>query len=500
MFGSSPSALPKINKPAIARSLSLVAAALASAGTYLAVSASKGHFGFPLDDSWIHQTYARNLVRLAEWSFIPGEPSGGSTSPLWTILLTPGQLSGSFPLGWTFLLGGVIFLCLARVIDKAVPPSDESKFKFLPWAGFLILFEWHFTWSAVSGMETLLHGLVILVFALLSLRERPSWLVLGLLVGVSVWVRPDGITLLGPGLLLAFLVERDLQRRATACMKFLIGLLLLAIPYALFNHALSGQLLPTTFFAKQMEYAAWQERSIISRLADTLINFLTGPAIFLLPGVMLFGSNAWKRKEWGAIGMLIWLVGYVILYALRLPPYQHARYLIPAMPVFLLFGLKGLIEFLQKTNGKGRATNLLRFAWLISLVLTSAGFWWNGARAYQEDVAFVETEMVTTSRWVADNLPAEALVAAHDIGALGYFDNHRLVDLAGLISPEVIPMLGDESQISDYLNESQVTHLIVFPDWYPTLTSNLQKVYTSEGQYAPAMGGTNMAVYLWNIP
>jgi len=36
-------------------------------------------FGFPLDDAWIHQTYARNLGLSGMMAFTPGEPSAGST-------------------------------------------------------------------------------------------------------------------------------------------------------------------------------------------------------------------------------------------------------------------------------------------------------------------------------------------------------------------------------------------------------------------------------------
>ena len=49
-----------------------------------------------------------------------------------------------------------------------------------------------------------------------------------------------------------------------------------------------------------------------------------------------------------------------------------------------------------------------------------------GAHSYAEDVAVIESEMVVTAKWVAENLPPDALIAAHDIGALGYFDDHRI--------------------------------------------------------------------------
>ncbi len=125
-------------------------------------------------------------------------------------------------------------------------------------------------------------------------------------------------------------------------------------------------------------------------------------------------------------------------------------------------------------------------------------FWGQGAYAYARDVAVIESEMVDTARWVSDNVPPQALVAAHDIGALGYFGEHDLVDLAGLVSPEVIPFIRDESRIAGYLTEKQVEYLVTFPDWYPLLTADLDPIFTSGAVYAPAFGEMNMAVYRWN--
>ncbi|HMN62779.1 MAG TPA: hypothetical protein PJ988_20600, partial [Anaerolinea sp.] len=98
---------------------------------------------------------------------------------------------------------------------------------------------------------------------------------------------------------------------------------------------------------------------------------------------------------------------------------------------------------------------------------------------------------------VAENTPADALIAAHDIGALGYYGGRNILDLAGLISPEVIPFIRDESRIASYLTEKQVDYLVTFPDWYPVLTRDQTPIYQGSGEFAPAAGVENMAVYRW---
>ncbi|HKY84096.1 MAG TPA: hypothetical protein VJ160_04630, partial [Anaerolineales bacterium] len=75
---------------------------------FLTVSRTTFRIGFPLDDAWIHQTYARNLVATGQWAFVPGEPSGGSTSPLWTVALAVGHWLGLDPRVWAYSLGAAV--------------------------------------------------------------------------------------------------------------------------------------------------------------------------------------------------------------------------------------------------------------------------------------------------------------------------------------------------------------------------------------------------------
>ena len=80
---------------------------------YLLASYFINSIGFPLDDSWIHQTYARNLALRGEWAFRPGLPSAGSTSPLWSALLAIGFLLHFSPYIWTYFLGALSLFMLA---------------------------------------------------------------------------------------------------------------------------------------------------------------------------------------------------------------------------------------------------------------------------------------------------------------------------------------------------------------------------------------------------
>jgi hypothetical protein len=175
--------------------------------------------------------------------------------------------------------------------------------------------------------------------------------------------------------------------------------------------------------------------------------------------------------------------------------YQHGRYVIPAMPVFFIFGLAGLADISSRKLSPRIWALPVVLKMTTSLVLIS--FYFFGGGAYVRDVAVIESEMVTTAKWVAKNIPQEAIVAAHDIGALGYFGNHEIIDLAGLITPEVIPFIRDETLIQGYLNLRKVDYLITFPDWYPMLIDELTPIYSTNAEYAPAFGERNMSVYIW---
>ena len=120
-----------------------------------------------------------------------------------------------------------------------------------------------------------------------------------------------------------------------------------------------------------------------------------------------------------------------------------------------------------------------------------------GRQAYADDVCIINGEMVDVARWLAANTPTEALVAAHDIGAIGYLSGRRLLDLAGLITPEVIPILRDEHKLAAFIVAQNADYLVTFPSWYREMAADdrFEQVYQTGFALTRAKGGDNMAVY-----
>jgi hypothetical protein len=277
----------------------------------------------------------------------------------------------------------------------------------------------------------------------------------------------------------------------------LIGAVLLIGPYMAFNYSLSHELWPTTFYAKQAEYAVYREIPFFNRLWTQLAPPLAGVCALLVPGLVLATIAQARQRSWWRMAPLLWVLSYVTAYAIRLPVnYQHGRYAIPVIPVVLVLGMEGMRGWVNP-DAKSVFRRLSSRAWLMALPVLAVIFWWLGARAYAQDVAIIETEMVAASQWISSHTEADALIAAHDIGALGYFGERTLVDMAGLVSPEVIPIIRDEEALEMFLDARDADYLMTFPGWYPELVERAELIYTTDASHSIEAGGENMAVYRW---
>ena len=301
-------------------------------------------------------------------------------------------------------------------------------------------------------------------------------------------------------------------RRLTTELVFGLATAVPLLPYFAFNLTTSGSIWPNTFYAKQIEYQALLSTPLVSRFIKLLYFSLGGPEagwrgvssahLLLLPGVVVAGwrvlSADWRNRVLGRTLPLWWAGGHVLLYAWRLPvTYQHGRYLFAALPVWVLYGLAGWLWVMGKL-GNGRQVRIIKQVAGLTFGLLLLLFLLLGAQSYGQDVAFIEGEMVDAAQWLAANTPPEALIAAHDIGAIGYFAERPLLDLAGLISPQIIPLLADESGLAAYVRTSEADYLVTAPGWeYLALTASpdIHRLYSTDFEWTKGQGVNNTAVY-----
>jgi hypothetical protein len=480
--------------------------------------------GFPLDDSWIHLQFARNLAAGEGLTYNPGELVTGSTAPLWTALLSLVYLLPGSPVVWSKLTGLGLYLLGIHATFRLARLLELSK-ELATLAALLTLATGWLVWSALSGLEIPAFVLLSLWGILLHIRERsrPTSPPVSLAVlGLAILARPEGALLVALALLDRLLVYRQdeagrlrLQKPVFGPLLTGIGVVLLLVgPLALFNLKVGGSVLPTTFAAKTTGFGSWLPdlQYLYSVLA---IFFRPQPFMVLLAagGAIALVERLGTANDRGLLPAL-WLFGLPVAYSLigsasgEVVAGNFGRYFFPLYPVLAVVGVLGLERLTHFIATKMpwewpqrllAAILLLTLLWptLTSLVL--------GAGRYVQTVANVRDSDVEMAHWLGERLPPEAVLAVNDVGAIKYLLPNSVVDLAGIVTPkarrymmEAAASQGDWRQgVQRLLEEERPDYLVVFPAWFPWLVSDGSPYELVHGVRIPgniAMGGDELVV------
>ena len=258
----------------------LIALEAISAALYLGRA---DQLGFPLDDAWIHQTYARNLGLHGMMAFSPGIPSTGSTSAGWTAILAVGYFLNIPFLFWAYLWG-CIFAVAAAFITAQLSYSYFGNFKNAVIVSIICILEWHLAWSAVSGMEISLFIFLSLLFLLLLHRNSSSHL-MGFIAGLAFLVRPEALLLITIyAVKILFENHMNLARLFTIAATFIAVLLIIISPWIIFNLTYSGRPFPSTISSKFMQYGyPFSPWNSLKYIWNVLLYFWNGPLMLLVP-------------------------------------------------------------------------------------------------------------------------------------------------------------------------------------------------------------------------
>ncbi len=495
------------------RPLGLAASAVAlalAAGWFLLrtrqIAGFTGVAAFPLDDSWIHMQFARNLAEGRGFVYNPGVPVSGSTAPLWTLLLGGTfAVFGSQP-ALAKVLGLAAALATAWLTGRLAEVWTGSRELGLL-ASVLTALAGPMVWGALSGMEVSLAALLVCASLLLDARGSP-WTAAGAL-GLAVLARPEAVLLLPHFWLSGPLTwRRGLTWLApvAACLG----------PWVVFNWATTRTPLPATAAAKieggLVGFLAgvrepvgtilftrpWQFASEWARWlwqVDALV------PILLLPGLWWLGRRLGRAALAPACVLLVHPVAMALLAPYRGPAFQEGRYSIHLLPLAIVVAIVPM-STLSPNGGEGRVRRVGGYAqWAVGLALLAGVLVAlpPAASRYGWAVQNVEAMQVHLGRWVERHTPPTARLALNDVGAITYFSRREIVDVMGLVTPAIIPFRRDgEAGVLRYLERTCPDYLIVFPAWFPTIsamTDHFEPVYRVRLPHNTVAGADELVVY-----
>jgi hypothetical protein len=401
-----------------------------------------------IDDAYITFRYTQNLLAGHGLVYNPGEAVLGTTTPAFALLL-----AGVSPIPG---LAGVTLPQIAVILNALLDGVNCALLvllgRRLTWglAGALAALAWAIApWSvtfAIGGMETSLFVACMLATFYFHSGERP---VRAALFGaLSLLTRPDALLFLAP--LAIERIRRSLpvgrwnpEPLPIRWRELAAALVPLAL-WGAFGWASYGNPLPQTIAAKAVAYQLPSEAAFVRLLQHFGTPFMEhlafGPAwlwvgLVLYPALYLLGSIAVLRRNLGAWPMFAFPAVFFLAYAIA-NPLLFRWYLAPPLPVFLL----GIFIGLERIGRDLRHPRLV-YAFALPALLLMLNGWTltpdHGPRRPAPDMAYIALEGIYQQ--VAERLKPQIaegeVLAAGDIGVLGYFTSAHMLDTVGLITP-----------------------------------------------------------------
>jgi hypothetical protein len=399
------------------------------------------------DDTFIHLQYARNLATGNGLVFNVGERVYGCTSPLWVTLLADAMLLGMDGLKFARILGfasTLISVCLfLQLLRRTLRDPVLRALGTIAWAGHA----WMIRWS-LSGMETPL-AVALVLAGFVAFTEGRQWgsrpVRTGALWSLAALTRPEaGLLLMIWGV--ALLIDTDTRDSLRRMLAGVFPAVAIYGSWLLFARLYFGTFWPQTLVAKtaggtgtlyQID-SLWRQVRVIGATDAVFV-------VAIVAG-MLLGTRwaTWHRPSAQRFIPWAWLIGLPALYAARGVP-VISRYLLPLLPT-LGWQAWRIIE--RWWLGEGELPVRRRQAYVVATGIVLAVLAQNlivyRAVVVPQVNSFtpaLEHSLVRWGRWFDRHTPEGTSIATPDIGAIGYFSQRHVVDLAGLVTPEMVPYL-----------------------------------------------------------
>ena len=428
-----------------------------------------------IDDAFITYRYARNILAGEGFVYNPGEQVLGTTTPLYTLTLVAlGTLTGGTEANFPMIALSINALADALTALLLWKLGERLGYKIAGAAAALVWASAPFSVTfAIGGLETSLYVLLLTtaVYTHISARHKLA----AFLAALSLLTRPDALILLGPLALdriashvarrTSHIAPRSTLHTLRDLIPELLAFILPAAAWFTFATLYFGSPIPHSILAKSLAYRLPDTAALIRLLqhyATPFLGHLTfgipwiGIGLVIYPFFFAIGARAALKATPRLWPWVIYPWLYFVVFAIA-NPLIFRWYLTPPLPAYIFFILMGMEHFVG-TIAEGAEVPAGHQSWrarisqillplviLFPLALTLQGWTLtpdHGPNRPAPEMAWYKLELLyhraadILNDEIADDASASPVLAAGDVGVLGFHTPTRILDTVGLNSPQ----------------------------------------------------------------
>jgi hypothetical protein len=413
-------------------------------------------------DAVIHLVFAKNFALGHFFEYNIGEKASGSTSPIWTGLLslvytlTPNNFVYSSKI-FTIIIYLFSLLLIYFVGSKLYGDKTIGLLSLFLWTSFANLAEY----SAV-GMETALYIAILLLSLLLNIllfnnnfTHKTQIFALGFTLGMIPVIRPEGVvfSLLNFGFIALFW-----KRNAppfSHIILLLLSFFLSFSPYYLFSYIQMGHLIPNSGQGRLLAAYEFAKKTFGIYWSPEVIKLLLKPVLLICLLLAVHGLLSLKKRQYTYfISSIIssWIIWNILFFSVIFPESWHTeRYIYPMYPFLVLLAAYGLYDYVTYLKTKLNQSQVIALLMVFFFIINSMGLitsYLNSKSAVPFDIV-IEKELCD---WLNSNTDKADLILTYEVQEK-YCLDRNIISLDGIIDGKIVPYFYKKSNLLDFLKK-----------------------------------------------
>ncbi|MFZ5981899.1 MAG: hypothetical protein ACOYVF_14860 [Candidatus Zixiibacteriota bacterium] len=382
--------------------------------------------GFIADDAFITFRYAENLAAGKGFVYNIGDKVLGTSTPFFTLLLAFFAGLRILPVTAALFISLVSSGLTASVLYRFAQSLRFRQFAAVPAQVYIL---WPRSIPAdTCGMETALFTL--LVTSAFYFQHRQFRLYAIGMATLATVTRPEGFGLL---LLLGlYNIFRDRHN----WKAYLITPSIIIIPWIALSWLYFGSPIPNTIPAKLALYSRFGTEPLFDRLS-LLLGFHIYYGYIMLAAAVIGGRWLYKKQYFGGLE-IFWMLAMTAFYLFG-RTHLFFWYMAPVFPIYILFAAAVIPFSIDRINCPAhRCVTYSRVVSVLIILILLAGNYLP-TKNHHETQQTLEGVHRQVGYYLYVHADQNDLVAAEDIGYIGYFSQRKILDRDGLVSPEAVP-------------------------------------------------------------